>query len=43
MVNETDPPVTDRVTGAVHTEVISYTYDPDYDVLTSDDQRRDRR
>ncbi|HEY6313542.1 MAG TPA: hypothetical protein VIY52_22440 [Streptosporangiaceae bacterium] len=35
LVTEIDPPVTDRVTGAVHTEVVSYAYDPDSDVLTS--------
>jgi YD repeat-containing protein len=29
-----DPPVTDRVTGAVHTKVTSYTYDPDGHALT---------
>src|SRR5205823_640629 len=34
-VTETDPPVTDRVTGAVHTQVIGYTYDTDSNVLTS--------
>jgi RHS repeat-associated protein len=31
----TDPPVTNRVTGAVHTEVTSYTYDADSNVLTT--------
>jgi len=36
VVKETDPPVTDRVTGAVHTEVTTTTYDPDDDVLTSE-------
>jgi RHS repeat-associated protein len=35
VVTETDPPVTDRVTGAVHTEVTRHTYDPDGDVLTT--------
>ena len=35
ILNETDPPVTDRVTGAVHTEVTTDTYDPDGDVLTT--------
>jgi YD repeat-containing protein len=35
VVTETDPPVTDRVTGAVHTKVTTYTYDPDDDVLTT--------
>jgi YD repeat-containing protein len=35
VVKETDPPITDRVTGAVHTEVTTYTYDPDDDVLTT--------
>ena len=35
ILTETDPPVTDRVTGAVHTEVTSRTYDPDGDVLTT--------
>ena len=35
MVTETDPPVTDRVTGAVHTEETSRTYDPDGDTLTT--------
>ena len=34
VVEQTDPPVTDRVTGAVHTEVTTTTYDPDDDVLT---------
>jgi RHS repeat-associated protein len=35
VLTETDPPITDRVTGAVHTQVTTYTYDPDGDVLTS--------
>ena len=35
VITETDPPVTDRVTGAVHTEVTSHTYDPDGDTLTT--------
>jgi large repetitive protein len=35
LVSETDPPVTDRVTGAVHTEVTTYTYDADGNVLTT--------
>lgn len=35
MVTVTAPPVTDRVTGAVHTKVTSYTYDADADVLTT--------
>ena len=35
VVIETDPPVTDRVTGAVHTEIIGYIYDTDSNVLTS--------
>ena len=35
VVRQTDPPVTDRVTGAVHTEVTTTTYDPDDDVLTT--------
>ena len=35
VVTETDPPVTDRVTGVVHTEVTSRTYDPDGDTLTT--------
>jgi RHS repeat-associated protein len=35
VVKQTDPPVTDRVTGAVHTEVTVTTYDPDDDVLTT--------
>ena len=35
ILTETDPPVTDRVTGAVHTEVTSRTYDPDGDTLTT--------
>ena len=35
VVKQTDPPVTDRVTGAVHTEVTTTTYDPDDNVLTS--------
>ncbi|MGH3183990.1 MAG: hypothetical protein ACRDOE_19105, partial [Streptosporangiaceae bacterium] len=34
LTQETDPPVTDRVTGAAHTKVTSYTYDPDGNVLT---------
>jgi RHS repeat-associated protein len=34
-VTVTDPPVTDRVTGAVHTEVTTYSYDADSDVLTA--------
>ena len=35
LVTQTDPPVTDRVTGAVHTRSPRYTYDADSDVLTS--------
>ena len=35
VLTETGPPVTDRVTGAVHTKVTTYTYDPDSDVLTT--------
>ncbi len=35
LMTQTDPSVTDRVTGAVHTKVTSYTYDADSDVLTS--------
>ncbi len=35
LVTETDPPVTDRVTGAVHTKVTGYTYDADSNVLTT--------
>ena len=35
VVTETDPPVTDRVTGAVHTKVTTHTYDPDDGVLTT--------
>ena len=35
VLTETAPPITDRVTGAVHTKVTSYTYDPDDDVLTT--------
>jgi RHS repeat-associated protein len=35
VLTETSPPVTDRVTGAVHTEVTTNTYDPDGDVLTT--------
>ena len=35
LVAETDPPVTDRVTGAVHTKVTTYTYDADSNVLTT--------
>ena len=35
VVKQTDPPVTDRVAGAVHTEVTATAYDPDDDVLTS--------
>ena len=35
ILTETDPPVTDRVTGAVHTEVTTDTYDPDGDKLTT--------
>jgi len=31
---QTDPPVTDRVTGAVHTMVTTYTYDADSDALS---------
>ena len=34
-VSTTDPAVTDRVTGAVHTKVTSYTYDADSNVLTT--------
>ncbi len=34
LLTETDLPVTDRVTGAVHTMGTSYTYDADSDVLT---------
>jgi RHS repeat-associated protein len=32
-VTQADPPVTDRVTGAVHTKTSSYTYDADSSVL----------
>jgi RHS repeat-associated protein len=35
ILTKTNPPVTDRVTGAVHTEVFTYTYDPDGLLLTS--------
>ncbi len=35
VVTETDPAATDRVTGAVHTQTTSYTYDPDSSVLTT--------
>jgi len=35
VLTETDPPITDRITGAVHTRVTAYTYDPDDDVLTT--------
>jgi RHS repeat-associated protein len=35
VVTQTDPSVTDRVTGAVHTKVTSYSYDADGNVLTS--------
>ena len=35
LATETDPPVTDRVTGSVHTETIGYTYDADSGVLTT--------
>ena len=35
VVTEKDPAVTDRVTGAVHTEVFSYTYDPDSNVTST--------
>jgi RHS repeat-associated protein len=35
ILTETDPPVTDRVTGAVHTEATTYTYDADGNVLTT--------
>jgi RHS repeat-associated protein len=35
IVTVTAPPVTDRVTGAVHTKVTSYAYDPDSDVLAT--------
>ena len=34
VVTETDPPVTDRVTGAVHTAQTTTTYDPDGNVLS---------
>ncbi len=34
LLTQTDPPVTDRVTGAVHTMVTTYTYDADSDVLS---------
>jgi RHS repeat-associated protein len=37
VVKETDPPITDRVTGDVHTEVITTTYDPDDDMLATTD------
>jgi RHS repeat-associated protein len=35
VLTETSPLVTDRVTGAVHTKVTTYTYDPDSDILTT--------
>ncbi len=35
LVTQTDPPVTDRVTGAVHTKVTSRTYDADSNLLTT--------
>jgi RHS repeat-associated protein len=35
LVTEKNPPVLNRVTGAAHTEVTTYTYDPDGDVLTT--------
>ena len=34
VVGETDPPVTDRVTGAVHTEATTTVYDPDGDITS---------
>jgi YD repeat-containing protein len=34
-VTVTAPSVTDRVTGAVHTKLTTYSYDPDSDVLTA--------
>ncbi|MFG2847817.1 LamG-like jellyroll fold domain-containing protein [Kitasatospora sp. NPDC048296] len=33
-LTQTEPPVTDRVTGAVHTEQTTFTYDPDEHPLT---------
>lgn len=35
VATQKDPPVTDRVTGAVHTELTTYAYDPDGNVLTA--------
>jgi RHS repeat-associated protein len=35
VAKETDPGVTDRVTGAVHTKVTTYTYDPDDNVTAT--------
>ena len=35
LLTQIDPPVTDRVTGAVHTKVTSNGYDPDGNVLTT--------
>ena len=35
VLTETGPPVTDRVTGAVHTKVTTNTYDPDSDILST--------
>lgn len=35
VIKETNPPITDRVTGAVHTKVMTTTYDADDNVLTS--------
>jgi RHS repeat-associated protein len=35
VLTETDPLITDRVTGAPHTKVTTYTYDPDDEVLTT--------
>ena len=35
LVTETDPPVRDRVTDAIHTRMLGYTYDSDSNVLTT--------
>jgi RHS repeat-associated protein len=34
VVTQTDPPITDRVTGAIHTAVTTTSYDPDGDILS---------
>jgi YD repeat-containing protein len=35
VLTETAPPITDRVTGAIHTKVTTHTYDPDDQILTT--------